>query len=169
MSDDSLAFRLRHARRFHLQRLYHRNSTRFVITLLIATFAITLLALCAAFTFYAFGLTSESNGAGLAGGRLLGAFVVTFGAGPALWLIVHTYRPKLDFYAGSIYVNDWSQSRSVAHADVGEIRVSSNGNGASISIPNLGIDDLSIDRPVGDVADQIEALGLCVTRNVGPS
>ncbi len=40
MADDSPAFRLRHARHFHLQRLYHRNRARFVITLLIATLAI---------------------------------------------------------------------------------------------------------------------------------
>ena len=164
MANDTFAFRLRHARWFHLQQLYRRNSIRFVLSFLIATFAVTVLAFCVLLTSYVFGLTSASKGPTLAGVHLFLAFLITFGVGPTLWLIVHTYRPKLDFYADSIYVHDWSQSRSVAHANVGPICVSTNGSGSSISIPNLGIDDLTIDRPADAVANEIKTLGLDVTR-----
>lgn len=164
MSGQTFIFRLRHARWFHLQRLFERHPVRTSVSLFIATFALFGISICFIGIAFLLGATSEAREPVLTGSRLVIAYVVTFGVGPSLWMIAHTYRPKLDFYSDSIYIHDWSRSRSVMHADVDRISVITNGRGSTVAVPSLGIEDLSVDRPAAILADEIDALGLRVDR-----
>lgn len=160
MSGQPYIFRLRHARWFHLQRLFERNPIRTSVSLFIATFALFAMSICFIGIAVLVGATSEIREPSLTGARLVIAYAVTFGVGPSLWTIAHTYRPQLDFYADSIYIHDWSRSRSVTHADVDRVTVTTNGRGSTVAVPSLGIEDLTVDRPASILADEIVALGL---------